>query len=288
MRPDLETLVTAAYVFADEEAVPAQLGRPPLVSDAELIALAVCQAAMGISSDRQFLGLVDYRLPGCFPHLPDQTQYNRRLRSLTGLIVQVQQRLARELDAGRLRLADGTLIGVANYPGCAARSDFAPQASYGYCPSKSRYVWGVRLVVVSDRNGLPLGYTLVRAAEKEYEPVWELSSGEPGSTLIADKGLWGRGFKERLRLVGVELRTPARERTQQNRESERLLASTRLGIESLFANLKGQMRLEQHLAKTPLGLCQRIAQRLLALTLGAFLNRLLGRPLRSLVAYDGR
>jgi hypothetical protein len=43
----------------------------------------------------------------------------------------VQQRLARWLDAGGLRLADGTLIGLANYPGCAARSAFAGAARYG-------------------------------------------------------------------------------------------------------------------------------------------------------------
>ena len=50
---DLEALVVAAYVFADEYSVPAGLGRPALTSDAELVALAVCQAAIGISSDRQ-------------------------------------------------------------------------------------------------------------------------------------------------------------------------------------------------------------------------------------------
>ena len=50
---DLEALVVAAYVFADEYSVPAGQGRPALTSDAELVALAVCQAAIGISSDRQ-------------------------------------------------------------------------------------------------------------------------------------------------------------------------------------------------------------------------------------------
>jgi hypothetical protein len=67
------------------------------VCDAELVALAVCQAAMGISCDRQFLGLVGRVLPGWFPHLPDQSQYNRRLRMLVELISLVQQRLARWL-----------------------------------------------------------------------------------------------------------------------------------------------------------------------------------------------
>ena len=43
---DLEALVVAAYVFADEYPVPARGGRRPLISDAELVALAVCQAAI--------------------------------------------------------------------------------------------------------------------------------------------------------------------------------------------------------------------------------------------------
>jgi hypothetical protein len=38
----------------------------------------------------------------------------------------------------------------------------------------------------------------------------------------------------------------------------------------------------------PRGLAQRIAQWLLALTLGMLLNTLSGRPARALAAYDGR
>src|SRR3954454_20199055 len=108
MTPDLEALVVAAYVFADEYRVPARPGPAAKISDAELVALAVCQAAIGVSSDRQFLGLVGRILPGWFPHLPDQSQYNRRLRTLVELLSAVQQRLARWLDSGGIRLADGT------------------------------------------------------------------------------------------------------------------------------------------------------------------------------------
>lgn len=286
MTPDLEALVVAAYVFADDYPVPARSGPVAKVSEAELVALAVCQAAMGISSDRQFLGLVAYRLPGWFPHLPSQSQYNRRLRALTGLLTLVQQRLARLLDAGGARLADGTLIGVANYAGCAQRSEFAGTAAYGYCPSKSEWVWGVRLVVRTDRRGLPLAYTWVPANEHEYEPLLDLV--EPGETVIADKGLWGRAYNQRMHSAEVQLLTRSRERTAANHDREHALAGRRLTIESVFANLKEQMRLERHLAKTPRGLAQRIAQRLLALTLGILVNTLTGRPARALAAYDGR
>jgi IS5 family transposase len=285
---DLEALVVAAYVFADEYSVPARPGRPALVSDGELVALAVCQAAIGISSDRQFLGLVGRVLPGWFPHLPDQSQYNRRLRSLVELISLVQQRLARWLDSGGVRLADGSQLAVASYPGCQRRSEFAGFARYGYSKSHHRFLWGVRLVLLTDARGLPLGYTIVPANEKEYEPLADLLTGTPAEVVIADKGFWGRDYSKRLAANGTILLTPERTRTTANEQRERSLASTRLVIESVFANLKGQMRLERHLAKTPAGLAVRIAQRILALTLDILLNTINGRPARALAAYDGR
>ena len=284
---DLEALVVAGYVFADEYRVPAR-GRPALVSDAELVALAVAQAAIGISSDRQFLGLIGRLLPGWFPHLPCQSQYNRRLRGLVELISIVQQRLARWLDGGGVRLADGSQLAVANYAGCEQRSGFVGFARYGFARSQHRYIWGVRLVLLTDADGVPLGYTVVPANEHEFEPLADLLTGTPAEVVIADKAFWGRSRRERLAADGTRLLTPDKTRSAANLGRERALAATRLVIESVFANLKGQMRLEQHLAKTPAGLAVRIAQRILALTLGILLNKLSGRPPRALVAYDGR
>ena len=200
----------------------------------------------------------------------------------------MQQRLARWLDTGGVRLADGTQLAVASYPGCQQRSEFAGFARYGYAKSQHRFVWGVRLVLLTDERGLPLGYTIVPANEKEYEPLADLLTGTPAEVVIADKGLWGRGYRDRLAADGIGLLTPDKTRTAANIGRERALASTRLVIESVFANLKGQMRLEQHLAKTPAGLAVRIAQRILALTIGILLNTLTGRPARALAAYDGR
>jgi IS5 family transposase len=285
---DLEALVVTAYVFADEYPVPARGGRRPLITDAELVALAVAQAAIGISSDRQFLGLIGRVLPGWFPHLPEQSQYNRRLRGLVELISIVQQRLACWLDRGGIRLSDGTLIGVANYPGCAQRSEFAGFARFGFAKSQHRFVYGVRLVLLTDDRGLPLGYTIVPANEKEYEPLADLLTGTPAAVVVADKGFWGRGYRERLAAQDTTLLTPEKTRTAANLGRERALASTRLVIESVFSNLKEQMRLERHLARTPAGLAVRIAQRILALTIGMLLNTLSGRPARALAAYDGR
>ena len=287
MTASLETLVVAAYVFAHALPIP-RPGPQGKITDAELIALAVAQASVGEPSDRKFLGMIAYRLPGWFAHLPDQTQYNRRLRRLAPYIVMVQLGVADLVASGNTRLADGTLISCANYAGCASKSHFAGEAGYGFCPSKSRFYWGMRLVLVTDQMGVPLGYDLVAPGEGEREPLFRLAQAHPGTVLFADKGLWGAEYERTIELVSVALITPERHRLGERPPVEVLKATIRLVIESVFSNLKRQMRLEEHLAKTLGGLVQRVAQRLLALTLGMFINVQLGRPLRSLVAYDGR
>ena len=287
MDASLETLVTAAYVFACSLSIP-RCGPRGKVTDQELIALAAAQAVTGLVSDRQFLGTIGRLLPGCFPDLPGQSQFNRRLRRLTPQITRVQIGLAELIACGRVRLVDGTLLSCANYAGCGGKSAFAGAAAYGYSAAKSRWYWGLRLLLISDRRGTPLGYDLRPANENEREGVFALASAHPGSLLFADAGHRGREHHESLHLVGVELIVPARHRLGERPPAEISKARIRLVIESVFATLKRQMRLEDHLAKTLPGLAQRIVQRLLALTLGMFINSLLGRPPRALAAYDGR
>lgn len=288
MTAELETLVIAAYVFATSLSIP-RPGPPGLITDQELIALAVAQAVTGLSSDRQFLGMVRRLLPGWFAHLPDQTQFNRRLRRLTGHIAMVQLMVAELIAEGQVRLVDGTLISCANYPGCAKRSEFAPDAAYGYSPSKSLFVWGMRLVVICDHKGVPVGYDLVGPKTgQERESAYRLASAHPDSILFADGGFWGAEYRDTMELIDIQLITPAKHKLGQRPPGEIAKARIRLIIESVFSNLKRQMRLEEHLAKTTTGLAQRIAQRLLALTLGIYLNIHTGRPPRALAAYDGR
>ena len=224
MTPDLEALVVAAYVFADEYPVPARPGPAARIADAELVALAVCQAAMGISSDRQFLGLVGYRLPGWFPHLPSQSQYNRRLRGLTGLLTVVQQRLARLLDAGGAAARRRDVDRGRQLRRLRARSEFAGTAAYGYCAAKSEWVWGVRLV----------------AARRPARAAARLHLGARQRARIRAAARPGRGRRDSDRRqgpVGPRLQRadgaaprcdcshPARERTAANHARERALAS---------------------------------------------------------------
>src|SRR3954447_24845113 len=139
----------------------------------------------------------------------------------------------RWLDRGGGRLSDVSLIGVAHHAGWQRRSEFAGFARFGFAKSQHRFVYGVRLVLLTDERGLPLGYTIVAANEKEYEPLADLLTGTPAAVVIADKGFWGRDYARRLAATGTRLLTPSRTRTAANDQRERALASTRLVIESV-------------------------------------------------------
>lgn len=110
----------------------------------------------------------------------------------------------------------------------------------------------------------------------------------PPTALFADGGFWGRQYASCIELIDINLITPARHKLNQRPPGEIAQGGTRLVIESVFAALKRKMSLQDHLAKSLPGLVARIAQRLLALTLGIYLNLLSGRAPRAPGAYDER
>lgn len=111
-------------------------------------------------------------------------------------------------------------------------------------------VWGMRLVMVTDSKGVPVGYDLVAPGDGEREPLFRLAQAHPDTVLFADKGLWGAEYERTIELIEVKLVTPERHRLGERPPAEVVKASIRLVIESVFSNLKRQMRLEEHLAKT--------------------------------------
>ncbi|MGW0506272.1 IS982 family transposase, partial [Micromonospora sp. NPDC003241] len=68
MTTDLNTLLTALYVKIDDWlGRPRRTGRPPKLSDAELLTLAVAQVLLGVRSEARWLRFVPGHLPGAFP-----------------------------------------------------------------------------------------------------------------------------------------------------------------------------------------------------------------------------
>ncbi len=85
MKTDLNTLLTGLYVkIGDWLGRPHRAGRPPKLSDTELLTLAVAQVLLGVRSEARWLRFVPGHLPGRFhtcPASPATTSgYARRCR----------------------------------------------------------------------------------------------------------------------------------------------------------------------------------------------------------------
>jgi hypothetical protein len=293
---DLNTLLTALYVWIDDYLGPRRRpGRPPRLTDAELLTLAVAQALLGIHSETRWLRLIPQRLPGAFPYLPGQSGYNKRLRAAWPLLRRVIRELATDTDlwTDPVWLVDSTPVECARSRPTVQRSNLAGHAGYGYCASHSRYFWGLRLHLVCTPAGLPITWALAHPKLDERQVLMSvldhdahLLGARPGLLLIADKGYASTELDAYLHARGVALLRPAY-RNRAPRPGQALLAPIRQLIESVNDTLKGQLDLELHGGRTLAGVTARVAQRLLALTAAIWHNRATGQPLtRSLIAYD--
>jgi Transposase DDE domain len=293
---DLDTLLTALYVYVDDHVLPAhrqRLGRPKRLTDAELVCLAVAQVLLGYPSQHHWLRACYGRLGHLFPYLPKQPGYSKRLKAAGPLIAKVLDQLAALVSAGsdEFRFIDATPIECGRSVPTVKRSELAGTAGYGYCPSHSRRYWGVKLYLVTTAHGMPVGWCLAtpKLGEREVglELIGDLANRRmlpAGCVLIGDKGFAGAEFARLAALEGVTFARPDR-KDEKRRFGN--LAGIRQLIESVFDTGKGQLSLELHGARTPASLHTRIAQRLLALAAAIWHNRNTGAPVsRSLIAYD--
>jgi hypothetical protein len=285
---DLDALLTCLYVLVDD-LLPARrrFGRPPRISDSELICLAIAQVLLDCPNERRFLRGAKRRLGHLFPYIPGQSGFNKRLRALAPQLLDAIALLARLSPSfcDRLRLLDSTPLPCAASRETVRRSQLAGLGGYGYCRSHSRWFWGFRLYLLCSPDGLPVGFELAPANAPERVVAAELLERvlQPGQTVIADKGFAGAEFEQFVNALGGQLLRPDR-RNEQPRHGS--LGGIRQWIESTFDTLKDQLSLERHGSRTLSGLISRVARRLLALTAVILHNWQIGTPGRKLTAYD--
>jgi hypothetical protein len=222
---DLDTLLIALYVELTDHIIPSRPhhragpGRPPVVTDAELVCLAVAQVLLRYNDEHHWLRAAPSRVGHLFPRLPSQPAYNRRLRGGADLMQAALGWLADHTPATAelLRLLDSTPVVCGRSRTTAKRSQLFGYAGYGHDTSHHCFYWGARLLLVCTPEGTVTGFGLANpklVGEREHARL--LLGGQPasrppaGSTVVTDKGLSGQTTEGLFAELGLCLLRPAR------------------------------------------------------------------------------
>src|SRR3954463_6831053 len=286
MLADLDLLLTAVFVTADDLLPWRRTNARRSVTDAEGVTLAVAQAMMDSPSDREFLAVAARRLGHLIPKLPKQPGYWKRRARLADTIEGVCAMFAQDCPGyfDNIVLLDSTPVECGRSVETARRSDLAPACAHHYSRSHSRWFWGMRLHLLAAPDGTPRAAILASADQKERDVALRLFEIglHGGELIVCDKGYAGRDFETCVaERCGTPFLPPAR-RDEPARGPA--LSWIRQRIESIFWTLKDRLRLERQHARTLHGLRARIATKLLALAASVWLNHYLGRPTRALTA----
>jgi hypothetical protein len=296
MIADLDTLLIALYVELTDRIIPSAglgrrgPGRPPEVTDAELVCLAVAQVLLRYDEERHWLRAAPRFVGHLFPRLLAQSDYNARLKTAAPLMEAALRWLAAHTpgSAELLRLMDATPVSCGQSVITAKRSNLFGYAGYGYEASHSRWYWGAKLLLIITVDGTVTGFGLGNPKlHGERELARQMLTDQPANRPDAnttDKGLSGHGTEEFFADLDLHLIRPARRDEPDPHTFPNWL---RQRVEAVIWTLKNQLGLERHGGRVPAGLWARILQRLLALNTAIWHNWAIGAPVkRSLIAYD--
>jgi|SRR5215217_38892 len=143
---DLDSFLVSLYVLVDDwwkldrSSKPPKIGRPALLTDSEVITLAILAQWPRFRSERDFWRFASSHLRSYFPTLCFQSQFNRRVRSLEPELRALQLAFARELaePSAVYRVVDTTLVpAMVRVRASRKKGLFCGQASFGRSASKT-------------------------------------------------------------------------------------------------------------------------------------------------------
>jgi Transposase DDE domain len=291
---DLDSFLVSLYVLVDDwwqERHPScarkKPGRPALLSDPEVITLAILAQWPRFRSERDFWRFAHAHLREYFPNLCSQGQFNRRVRALEPELRALQQALARDLcnPSAVYRVMDTTLIPAIVRVRASRKGLFFGQATFGRSASKTEWIYGFKVALVVDPGGVITAFGLATASSDERPIADALVASDRHEAYLADKGFTGvqwerRWLEEYGALVAA---TPYDDsRRAWSKVDRRWAAGKRQIIEGVICQLKDFFCVERHRAKTLGGLLARLAAKVAAYTCAQRVNASLGHPLRHL------
>lgn len=250
-------------------------------SDAELVTLALAGEFLERRSERAWRAEVIANWGHLFPHVPAQSEWNRRVRWLWGAFEALRAFWLRPvplapggweaIDTAPLPVMHPSRVRGATSADWAGPADDLV-AGFGFCAALSRWFYGFRLGLrIGLLDGLIRGWAIVPAAVDERRVADGLLEGERDMHLLTDQGFrsarWAREWTDTLG-VHLLLAPSQRDRAAPTRPEavQAFIATFRNRVEAVNDTLKDRFHLETHRAKQFWGLLTRTAAKIAAAT----------------------
>jgi len=286
MTVDVETLFTIIFVLVDDwyqqygvHLLKGKRGAKPHFSDSEVITLLLAMDYFPFPGETQFLGFIRANYLALFPKLLDQSQFNRRSRSLRLLVEELRKHWAIMLGVTfhTQFLLDTKPVPVVGYKRSKRHSDFAGSAAYGVCPSRNMKYFGYKLVLLTTQDGIPVAYELVPANTDERDAAEEVLSVIWNCDVYGDKGFLSEEWQqEQQDRQGNRIWTPKKvnQKVQNPPGFDLWLNSIRERVEGAFNEVQNTGRnLERLLRKTVVGLITHVIAKMASHALKLVLRR---------------
>ncbi len=256
-------------------------GFAPALTDEEVITIETCGEYFKLATDEDIFDYFQAHYQAWFPQLRERTLFVRQAANLWHVTALIQRRLTEVSGqaADPVQVIDTMPLPVCVRTRAPRDRCFKPEADYGYCAAKELHYYGFKLGLRVARSGMIIHYPLLPARPHDVQLTDELVAAFAG-VVPADKGFIDAVRQELLaERHGVLLVTPPRKRMQAGYAPAVLKRCTRWRkrVETVGSHLTERFGVARIRVRDLWHFQHRLIRKILAHTVGVFLNLQLGR-----------
>lgn len=256
-------------------------GFTPALSDEEVITIEICGEYFKLGTDEDIFDYFQAHYQDWFPTLHERTLFVRQAANLWQLKALIQRRLTEVSGqaADPVQVIDTLPVPVCVLTRAPRDRCFKAEADYGYCAAKALHYYGFKLGLRVARSGMIIHYPLLPARPHDVVLTDELVA-EFAGVVPADKGFID-AVRQRLLAErhGVTLVTPPRKGMQAAFAPAvlKVCARWRKRVETVGSQLTERFAVARIRVRDVWHFQHRLIRKVLAHTVGVFLNLQLGR-----------
>jgi hypothetical protein len=256
-------------------------GFAPALSDEEVSTMEICGEYFKFSTDKDLFAYFRTHYAHFFPQLTDRSLFVRQAANLWQVKAAIQQRLTQGSGhaADPVQILDTLPLPVWGYPRSGRARCCKPLADYGHCAAKQLDDYGFKLGLRIARCGMITAFPLLPARPHDIRLLEDLVEGFAG-VVPADKGFIDAFHALLTERHGVGVLTPPRKgmTTPYSPLLLKLCARLRKGVETVGAHRTERFAVARLRVHALWHFPHRLIRKVLAHTVGVFVNLRLGRP----------